>query len=157
MLLNKILNLVVITSMYFSIGFARAADIKNIELEIWKSPTCGCCEKWAQYMASHKFNIKTNNVTHGVLAKIKKEAGLAPQYASCHTAKINGYIIEGHVPVQDVKRLLLERPDAVGLSVPGMPIGSPGMEHGDEKEPYEVLLIKKDGTSETFSKKPGKG
>ncbi len=142
---------VLIFFIYFSIGFARAAEIEEIGLEIWKSPTCGCCEKWAQHMTSHNFKIKTNNVAHGALAEIKREAGIIPQYASCHTAKIDGYFIEGHVPVQDIKRLLLERPDAVGLSVPGMPIGSPGMEHGDEKEPYEVLLIKKDGTSETFS------
>ena len=148
---NSLINLVLIISTYFSIGFARAADVTDIELEIWRSPSCGCCEKWAKYMASHNFKIKTNNVAHGALAKIKREAGIIPRYASCHTAKIDGYIIEGHVPVQDVERLLIERPDAVGLSVPGMPIGSPGMEHGDEKEPYEVLLIKKNGTSETFS------
>ena len=151
MFLNKILFLVLVFSICISIGFARAADIKDIELEIWRSPSCGCCEKWAKYMASHNFKIKTNNVAHGALAKIKREAGIIPRYASCHTAKIDGYIIEGHVPVQDIKRLLIERPDAVGLSVPDMPIGSPGMEHGDEKEPYEVLLIKKNGTSETFS------
>jgi len=77
---------------------------------------------------------------------------VAEKYASCHTAKVGGYVVEGHVPAEDVKRLLAEKPDALGVSVPGMPIGSPGMEQGDTKEPYDVLLLRKDGTAEVYAK-----
>lgn len=88
----------------------------------------------------------------GQLAKLKADAGLAPDLQSCHTAKIGGYVVEGHVPASDIQRLLAEKPDAVGLTVPGMPMGSPGMEAGGEKEPYEVLLVRRDGTTEVFSR-----
>ena len=134
-------------------GPARAADAKDIQLDVWKSPSCGCCSKWVDYMVSRNYIVKSNNVPHGILAKIKMEAGIAPHLASCHTAKISGYVIEGHVPAEDVERLLRERPVAIGLTVPGMPIGSPGMEFGNKREPYEVMLIRKDGTVEIFSRK----
>ena len=87
-----------------------------------------------------------------MLNRIKKAAGISDKYAACHTAKIDGYTIEGHVPAGKIQRLVTEKPNAIGLTVPGMPIGSPGMERGDEKKPYDVLLIKKDGTTEVFSK-----
>ena len=86
------------------------------------------------------------------LAALKRQAGIGDKLASCHTAKIDGYVIEGHVPGSDIKRLIAERPDAIGLTVPGMPVGSPGMEQGAEFEPYDVLLIKKDGATEVFAK-----
>ena len=86
------------------------------------------------------------------LAALKRQAGISDKLASCHTAKIDGYVIEGHVPAPDIKRLVAERPDAIGLTVPGMPIGSPGMEQGAEIEPYDVLLVKKDGTTEVFAR-----
>jgi hypothetical protein len=98
------------------------------------------------------YAVKTHDVANGILAKIKRQAGLKPEFQSCHTAKIGGYVIEGHVPATDVRKLLEEKPDAIGLVVPGMPIGSPGMEVGDEKEPYEVLLVKKDGTTKVFAR-----
>jgi hypothetical protein len=123
------------------------------QLEVWKSPTCDCCGKWAKHMKARGFDVEVKEAPYAVLAKIKRQAGLGEQLASCHTAKIDGYVIEGHVPADDVKRLLQERPDAVGLAVPGMPVGSPGMEYGDEKEPYEVLLVKKDGSTEVFSRR----
>ncbi|MBC8013706.1 MAG: CopG family transcriptional regulator [Methyloceanibacter sp.] len=87
-----------------------------------------------------------------MLDRIKRQSGIGEELAACHTAKIGGYVIEGHVPAPDIKRLIAERPDALGLSVPGMPIGSPGMEQGAETEPYDVLLIKKDGTTEVFAR-----
>jgi len=80
------------------------------------------------------------------------ETGVGDKLASCHTAKIDGYVVEGHVPSSDIKRLIAERPDAIGLTVPGMPVGSPGMEQGAEFEPYDVLLIKKDGATEVFAR-----
>lgn len=132
---------------------AQADQSATAPLEIWKSPSCGCCGKWAEHMKQNGFQVKTNDVAFGILAKIKRQAGIASKHASCHTAKIGGYVIEGHVPAEDVARLLKTRPDAVGLAVPGMPIGSPGMEVGEEKEPYEVLLVKKDGSTEVFSRR----
>ncbi len=91
-------------------------------------------------------------MSHSRLDAIKAEARIPEKLASCHTAKIEGYVIEGHVPAEDIKRLLAERPKALGLVVPGMPIGSPGMEVGSRKEPYEVLLLKEDGSTEVFAK-----
>lgn len=121
------------------------------EAEVWKTATCGCCIKWVEHLEANGFKVAANNVAYGMLARIKRQAGIPEEQASCHTAKIGGYVIEGHVPAGDVKRLLDEKPDAAGLAVPGMPIGSPGMEQGEEKEPYDVLLVKKDGATEVFA------
>ena len=96
--------------------------------------------------------MTVNDADSGALAALKRQAGVGDKLASCHTAKIDGYVVEGHVPSSDIKRLIAERPDAVGLTVPGMPVGSPGMEQGAEFEPYDVLLIKKDGATEVFAK-----
>ncbi|WP_287958996.1 DUF411 domain-containing protein [Filomicrobium sp.] len=133
-------------------GVALAAETQAPPLQVFKSATCSCCSAWIKHMTQHGFTAEAQDVAAGELARIKQSAGIGPQHASCHTAKIGGYSIEGHVPAADVKRLLAEKPDAVGLAVPGMPIGSPGMEAGDTREPYEVLLIKHDGTSEVWSK-----
>jgi hypothetical protein len=81
----------------------------------------------------------------------KREVGLKPEQSSCHTGQIAGYVVEGHVPAREIRRLLSERPDAVGLTVPDMPLGSPGMESGDDRDPYDVLLVRRDGTTEVFA------
>lgn len=130
--------------------FAAAASAQTIE--VWKSATCGCCSAWIQHIEQNGFSAKAQDLAAGQLARVKANAGLTPDLQSCHTAKIDGYVIEGHVPASDIRRLLTEKPDAIGLTVPGMPIGSPGMEAGDEKEPYEVLLVRRDGTTEVFSR-----
>lgn len=119
---------------------------------VFKSATCGCCAAWVKHMRANGFVLKELDVANGELARRKSEAGIRPEHASCHTAIIGGYAIEGHVPAGDVARLLAERPEAVGLAVPGMPIGSPGMESGETREPFEVLLVKKDGTAEVFAR-----
>lgn len=132
---------------------ADAASKASPAIEVWKSPTCGCCQKWADYLTENGFTVSTRNTTRSMLNRIKQQVGIAPKLASCHTALIDGYTIEGHVPAADIKRLLRERPDAVGLSVPDMPLGSPGMEQPDGKtEPYEVLLVKNDGSTEIFAR-----
>jgi hypothetical protein len=130
----------------------RADETPARSVEVWKSPTCGCCRGWVAHMKNSGFKVATNNVEYDILYKIKRQAGIGEEMASCHTAKVGGYVIEGHVPAEDVARLLKEKPDAVGLAVPGMPVGSPGMEYGNEKEPYEVLLVKKDGSTEVFAR-----
>ena len=129
------------------------ADQKaDLAVEVFKSPNCGCCGNWVKHMQGQGFKVTANNVEYSILTRIKRQAGIKEEFASCHTAKIGGYVIEGHVPAEDVKRLLAEKPDAKGLVVPGMPIGSPGMEMGNEKEAYEVLLVKKDGSTEVFAR-----
>lgn len=92
----------------------------------------------------------------GQLMRFKLDNGIDAKKASCHTGKIGGYTIEGHVPAQDIRRLLRTRPDAIGLSVPGMPLGSPGMDFGDDRQSYDVLLVRRDGATEVFASYPGK-
>lgn len=113
----------------------------NQTVEVYKSPTCGCCAKWVEHLELHGFTVNTHDVGN---QKMRAQAGVAPSLGSCHTAMVDGYAIEGHVPAEDIKRLLKEKPRAVGLTVPDMPHGSPGMETG-RIDPYDVLLIKKSG------------
>ena len=121
-------------------------------VEVWKSATCQCCGNWVKHLEANGFAVSVNAADPSMLDRIKRQSGIGEDLAACHTAKIGGYVIEGHVPAPDIKRLVAERPDALGLTVPGMPVGSPGMEQGAETEPYDVLLIKKDGTTEIFAR-----
>lgn len=120
-------------------------------VEVWKSPTCGCCKDWIEHMEQAGFTVKRHEVGN---AQARVQLNMPQRYGSCHTAKIGNYVIEGHVPASDIKRLLADKPDAIGLAVPGMPIGSPGMDSPAYKghvDPYHVLLINKDGTSSTYA------
>ena len=119
-------------------------------VEVWKSPTCGCCKDWIEHMEAAGFRIEVNDSGN---AGARARLGIAQKFGSCHTALVDGYAIEGHVPASDVRRLLEERPEAVGLAVPGMPIGSPGMDgpaYGGRRDPYEVLLLQADGTAAVY-------
>ena len=108
-------------------------------LKVYKSPSCGCCGAWVSHMRSAGFRGIARDVPD--LHPIKKKLGVAPDLWACHTAVIDGYVIEGHVPAREVIRLLNERPKGIGLAVPGMPIGSPGMEQGDRRDPFQVILF----------------
>ena len=119
------------------------------ELTVFRSPTCGCCGKWVEHMKAEGFNVK-DEITEDVDA-IKEQYGLPETLASCHTAIADGYVIEGHIPAEDVQRLLMDKPDIAGIAVPGMPIGSPGMESGDYVEPYSVFSFTEDGSTEAFA------
>lgn len=122
----------------------------TIEVVMYKNPGCECCTKWAAHMDSSNFRVTERAVSD--LYDRKASYGITQELSSCHTAIIDGYVVEGHVPVEDVQRLLEEKPDAIGLTVPGMPIGSPGMEvPGRTPDSYEVLLIAKDGSTTVFS------
>ncbi len=115
-----------------------------------KSPSCGCCESWVEHVKSAGFNVKVNDTDN--MGPIKQRVGVPYAKGSCHTAEVGGYFIEGHVPAEDIKRLLAERPDAKGLTVPGMPAGSPGMELPDGRtQPYTVELVANDGTTSAYS------
>ncbi len=118
------------------------------KIMVYKSPTCGCCTKWVSHLQENGFEVETTDLKD--LRMIKSMSGIKPEQASCHTAKVDGYVIEGHVPADDIKRLLAERPDARGLTVPGMPKGSPGME-APQPDHYQVLLLGNDGSTAVFA------
>ena len=120
-------------------------------LLVHKTPTCGCCKKWIAHLEEDGLNIDTKDLQN--LDDIKNMYGIKPQYRSCHTAvSTNGFIFEGHIPSKHITQFLSEdHPNAIGLSVPGMPLGSPGMEVGDRFMPYDVLILYKDGTSEVYA------
>jgi len=120
------------------------------QMTVYKSPTCGCCKEWVKYMKANGFEMTTYDVKD--LGPLKRMSGVTPQLASCHTAFIGDYVVEGHVPADDIKRLLKEKPEAKGLTAPGMPVGSPGMEQGGKKQPYNVLLIGKDGRTRVYAR-----
>ena len=137
-------------ALFSSLMLTGAGAALGGELSVTKAPWCGCCNAWIDHMKAAGYDVDVHEMDD--LSALKVRLGIAPKHQSCHTGEIEGYVIEGHVPAADVERLLAERPDAIGLSVPGMPVGSPGMEMGDRKDAYDVLLIKKDGSTEVFSR-----
>ena len=130
------------------------AGAESTEAHVIKTNGCGCCLAWMEHLEKNGFAVTGENMFGGALVRYKLEQGVPQRMISCHTAEIDGYVIEGHVPAADIKRLLEERPDAVGLAVPGMPLGSPGMDFGDRQEAYDVFLIDQDGGTEVFASYP---
>ena len=120
-------------------------------VHVLKDPSCGCCNAWIAILQREGFCVTTETSFGTALFRQKAARGIPPAMASCHTADVGGYVVEGHVPPADIRRLLAERPDAVGLAVPGMPFGSPGMGPEDRREAYDVYLIRHDGTIEVFA------
>jgi len=118
------------------------------EIVIYKSPTCGCCTKWASYLEDNGFNVTQINTRN--IDTVKQNQRIPSNLSSCHTAIIDGYIVEGHVPASAIRRMLKEKPAIKGISVPGMPIGSPGMEQGTRIQPYDVLAIHADGSTAIY-------
>ena len=135
-------------------GFANEA---GTNIHVVKNPQCGCCNAWIEVLEVDGFNVTTEDRSNSDLAVFKFESGIPKDMMSCHTAKIGGYFIEGHVPASDIKRLIKERPDALGLAVPAMPYGSPGMGPEEEREAYNVFLIRADRTAEVFQHYPQVG
>lgn len=133
-------------------GTAAAAGSDGPLVTVTKSPSCGCCADWVEHMRAAGFEVEVEDVSQGALYRLKARLGLTPELASCHTATVGGYVIEGHVPAADVRRLLAERPEARGLAVPGMPVGSPGMEQGDRFDPFAVMAFTDDGRASVFSR-----
>lgn len=125
------------------------AESKYPPVQVWKSPTCGCCSKWVDHLRAAGFDVEATNV--GNMNAVKREVSLPQALASCHTALVDGYVIEGHVPAEDVARMLDTRPDIRGIAVPGMPLGSPGME-SPTPEPYEVIAFGADGKMSVFAR-----
>ena len=122
---------------------------KPIDIVVYRSPTCGCCSKWLDHLKKHQFNVE--DIVTDDVASIKKKHGVPDNLASCHTAIVDGYVIEGHVPAADIKSLLKMKPKVIGLSVPGMPAGTPGMEMGGRKDPFQVVSFDKEGNTQIFN------
>ena len=126
------------------------------QIEVWKSPSCGCCQDWITYLERNGFTVKVNESGNNAA---RRKFGLPGMYGSCHTALIGGYVVEGHVPVREIRRMLSEKPDAIGIAVPAMPVGSPGMDgpaYGDRFDPYDVVLVARDGTARVYQSYPTK-
>jgi hypothetical protein len=130
-----------------ALAACATADAGAPEAMVYKSPTCGCCSQWAEHLEAAGFKVRTEDVDD--MMAVKLEHGITSQLASCHTAIIDGYVVEGHVPADAIMRMLDERPDIVGLAVPGMPIGSPGME-GAIVENYDILAFDEDGNTQVY-------
>lgn len=132
---------------------AQAQPAPGPLIEVWKTSTCGCCKDWLRHLETHGFAIKTHEMSNAMKNDYRRRVGLSDRYGSCHTGLVGGYVIEGHVPATDIRRLLKDKPRALALAVPGMPVGSPGMdgpEYGGQNDAYEVLLVQRDGTSTVF-------
>lgn len=130
---------------------ARATAPQGTPVEMWKDPSCGCCQDWVEHMQANGFTFTVHETGNtGARARL----GLPQKLGSCHTALVGGYVLEGHVPASDVRKLLQLKPKALGLAVPGMPVGSPGMDgavYGNRRDPYDVLLVDRDGSTKVFS------
>ena len=135
-----------LTGLVVGLAVGRQALAASLpEVAVTKDPNCGCCEKWVAHLRDSGFTV---TVTEGPVNPVKARLGVPRDLASCHTAQVGGYVVEGHVPAGAIKRLLVEKPKGTGLAVPGMPVGSPGMEvDGMEPETYEVVLFGSDGRS----------
>jgi hypothetical protein len=128
----------------------HAAQLQDADMVVYKSPTCGCCDLWVDHAEEYGFTVATVDIVeYDALVAKKREHGVAMDLGSCHTTLVGGYVVEGHVPATVIQRLLHERPDIHGLAVPGMPIGSPGME-GPNPRPYNVIAVGHDGSRTVF-------
>lgn len=129
-----------------------ATGNEPITIQVAKTPSCGCCSAWIEHLQENGFEVAAFDMTHAALDGVKRDLDIDPSLVSCHTATVNGYFIEGHVPAEDIARLLETQPEnARGLSVPGMPIGSPGMEMGDQRDPFTTLLVQDDHQTRVFN------
>lgn len=128
---------------------ATSQEVGSREVIVYKTAACGCCSDWSEYMKGHGFKVRTEDVT--TLTAIKVENGVPPGLGSCHTALIDGYVVEGHVPVEPILRMLQERPEIAGLAVPGMPTGSPGMEvPGRPADSYDIIAFDREGNTSVY-------
>lgn len=161
---SLIIGLIAVTSIASANEAAKPATPANLsppmkveakqselpKLVVYKTEHCGCCLGWVKHMEDNGFKVEVK--TDNNLDPIRQALGVPPKLQSCHSAKIDRYFVEGHVPAEDVKRLLAERPNAMGIAVPKMPIGSPGMEQGNYKEPYETILLERGGKQSVWAK-----
>jgi hypothetical protein len=143
---KSILMLAILNILGITTAFASDALVRDIV--VYKNPECGCCSRWVKYLQDNNYNVTIEH-TRDVLA-VKKRLGVPEKLAACHTAVIDGYVVEGHITHRDIKRLLLFRPGIRGIAVPGMPVGTPGMESGSTVQPYNVMSFDEQGNMEVF-------
>lgn len=141
-------QLFVALGLALSVGAAFAAQVLPT-VEVYKSAYCGCCGQWVEHMRKAGFHVNVHETEDG--SGVRRQLGMPERFGACHTAKVGGYLVEGHVPANDVKRMLAEKPKALGIAVPSMPPGAPGME-GPRSIPYETLLVQGDGSASVFAK-----
>ena len=149
MRINRVLAVAIVAAAV-SVAGVTFAQKPAPTVQVYKSPTCGCCANWVAHLQQHGFTTRVTETDD--VAAIKAQRGVPARVQSCHTAVVDGYVIEGHVPAADVQRLLKERPAVVGIAVPGMPIGSPGMEvPGQKPQKYDVVAFDKQGQTRVFA------
>ena len=141
------LRLIRQTSLAALLALPLAASAAQPVIEVYKSAYCGCCKEWIKHLEANGFKVRSQDVAN--TSDYREKFGIPTEYGSCHTGRVNGYAIEGHVPASEIKRLLAEKPRARGLAVPAMPMGSPGME-GPRKDPYDVLLVNDGGKTSVY-------
>jgi len=137
-------------TLALNLALPGRAAAESLSIRVWKSPTCGCCKDWIKHLEANGFDVTSYDTGN---SEARARLGMPARFGSCHTAEVDGYAIEGHVPAKDILRLLDEKPEAIGLSVPAMPRGSPGMDgpaYGGVSDPYDVLLIAADGRATVF-------
>jgi len=134
-----------------ALAFLLSGQAHAAAMTVYKTATCGCCKAWVTHMRDAGFDVSVREVSQSELYERKRSLRVDPGLSSCHTALIDGYIVEGHVPAADVRRLLAERPEVAGIAVPGMPLGSPGMDYGGQRQPYSVIAFGDNGSMEVFA------
>jgi hypothetical protein len=122
----------------------------GVKIAVYKDPNCGCCKSWIEHLRKHGFDVTSHDTPD--MNEPKTTGGVPQKLQSCHTAFVNGYVVEGHVPAADIQRMLTEKPKIAGIAVPGMPIGSPGMEVGNRVDKYDVIAFNRDGSTSVFAK-----
>ncbi|MGK0298242.1 MAG: hypothetical protein ACI9XC_001860 [Gammaproteobacteria bacterium] len=142
-------QLITFSLLFLFCTLAWSAENITRDIIVYKSPLCGCCSGWVAHLRDNNFSVTEVNVDD--VTPYKEKYSVPARIGSCHTAVIDGYVIEGHVPAADILTLLKDRPDILGLTVPGMPLGSPGMEVGDKFQPYDVLIMNKDGSDAVYN------
>jgi hypothetical protein len=153
---NRNITFVAAAFAVAGLGVATYAQIKPVSSRpsavVYKTATCGCCSLWVDHLKANGFQVETKDVSATEVRAVSKAAGLKEEGTSCHTAKIGDYVVEGHVPASDIQKMLKEKPAIAGIAAPGMPMGSPGMEQGGAKEPYDVVAFTKDGKTSVYAK-----
>ena len=135
-----------VTATQAQVLASTSAD--QAKITVWKSPACSCCEGWVDHLRAAGYAVEVVDVAD--MNAVKRERGIPAQLASCHTALVDGYLLEGHVPADVIARVLAERPEVAGVAVPGMPTGTPGMEMGSQKDPYDVIAFTAAGETRVF-------
>ena len=147
---RKLVGSLACAALAMSFTRSAGASVESERIDVWKSPTCGCCKDWITHLEANGFSVSSFDVGN---SEARKRLGMPVRFGSCHTAEVQGYAIEGHVPAREIYRLLEDKPNVIGLSVPAMPRGSPGMDgpaYGGVQDSYDVLLIDSNGMASVF-------